>query len=412
VRLRALAAVTIAAATLGACVDRPSPFATPRGSAIAMAPTPQFGQGVDPMPSIAANPAPVAPGGAPGATAALDTIPQPGVQLKFEPWYVTDPMANDVVAMTWLAPDGWVAEGGVQWLHEWRVLAQLHTHVSDPTTGLAIEWLPLQNFIFFEPVAGLPPPPIGGNYQGKAYVPPPNDPLQFVADMWMSGPLAHLQGARVTKLDQVPAVADEFVRSYGGPATSNAFRIRYEFTTASGALWEEDVFFAWLFPAGDLPILWFVNFAYTVRAPAGMIDANAGIVSTVVSSRTTTPEWEGTYRLVNQLFTERIQQQLADTRAFGELLNQYRNESQALQAQVVAERQASQDRIAELRANTLAGVDNYVNPYDRSVVQLPSTWSSYWVNDKGEYIVSDTIGFDPNSVPNIGVWQQLQVRNP
>jgi hypothetical protein len=143
-----------------------------------------------------------------------------------------------------------------------------------------------------------------------------------------------------------------------------------------------------------------------------MIDANAGVISTVISSRTTTPEWEATYRLVNQLFTERIQQQLADTRAFGELLNQYRNESQALQAQVTAERQASQDRIAELRGNTLAGIDNYVNPYDQSVVQLPSTWSTYWVNDQGEYIVSDTVGFDPNSVPNIGVWQQLQPRNP
>ena len=333
--------------------------------------------------------------------------PQAGNVIKFEPWFVTDPMADNVTAMTWLAPDGWLAEGSVQWWPEWRRLAFLQTRISDPVSGIMIEWLPVQDFIWFDPPAGLPPPPIGGNYQGKAYVPPAADATQFVSDFWMPGMLSHLQGAAVVRIDQVPAVADEFVRQFGGEATASAFRIRYQYNQ-NGQAWEEDVFFAWLFAGAQQPILWYVNFAYTVRAPAGILDANAGIISSIVASRVTTPQWEATYRLVGQLFTQGIQQQMADTAAFGRALQQYRAETQALQEQVVAERLASQDRIAELRGQSLQGIQSLINPFDQTVVQLPQDWNTYWVNQVGEYIVAADQNFDPNNFPALGQWQQLR----
>jgi hypothetical protein len=317
-------------------------------------------------------------------------------------------MAENATAMTFLAPAGWQADGSVVWLPEWRRMAHLQTRVSDPQTGLTIEWLPSQDFIFFQPLEGLPPPPIGGNYQGKAYVPPPSDPAQFVADFWMPGMLAHLRNATLVRVDQVPQVADEFVRQYGGAANAAAFRMRYEFTGDDGQIWEEDVFFAWLFAAGELPLLWYVNFAYTVRAPKGAIDANAATVSTVVSSRNTTPEWEAVYRLCQQLFTQRIQQQMADTAAFGRLLTEHRAESQALQQQVVAERQASQDRIADMRGEVLAGVETFIDPVAQQYVQLPAGHAT-WVNDRGQYLSSDQPGFDPTRDLG-GTWTMLQPR--
>jgi len=333
---------------------------------------------------------------------------QAGNAIKFEPWFVTDPMVDNVTALTWLAPDGWLGEGSVQWWHEWSRLTFLQTRIVDPTSGLTIEWLPTQNFIWFDPLPRLPPPPIGGNYQGQAYVPPPTDPLQFVAEFWMPGMLSHLRGATVARVDQVPAVADEFVRQYGGPATASAFKIRYQYNQ-DGQPWEEDVSFAWLISGlQPPPILWQNAFAYSVRAPAGMLDQNAGIVSTIVSSRTTTPRWEGSYLVVRQLFAQRIQQQLADTAALGRLLAEHRAEAQALQEQVTQERLASQDRIATMRGEVLAGIQNLTNPYDNTIVQMPADWNTYWVNQQGEYIVSDQQNFDPNQVPQLGTWQRLQ----
>ena len=54
---------------------------------------------------------------------------------------------------------------------EWSRLAFLQTRLSDPVTGTAIEWLPIQDFIWFPAPSGLDAP-VGGNYRGKAYVSP------------------------------------------------------------------------------------------------------------------------------------------------------------------------------------------------------------------------------------------------
>ncbi len=98
-----------------------------------------------------------------------------------------------------------------------------------------------------------------------------------------------------------------------------------------------------------------------------------------------------------------------DTVAFGQALAQHRAEIQALQAQVTAERQASQDRIADLNGQILAGVDTYVDPVNGGFVQLPVGFDDYWVNDRGQYLTA-AVGFDPNSL-NDGTWQRLQPRD-
>lgn len=93
--------------------------------------------------------------------------------------------------------------------------------------------------------------------------------------------------------------------------------------------------------------------------------------------------------------------------AFGRLLSEHRAESAAIQQQVSDERQASQDRIAELRQESLGGVETYVDPVNQGLVQLPVGWNEYWSNPRGEYLTTDTPGFDPDQFDNQG-WQRLQ----
>ncbi len=345
-----------------------------------------------------------APGGAAGSTGAA--VGQRSM-ARFARVAFRDPAAGNVEAIVVLVPDGWQAAGAVQWLPDWSRLAFLQTRIADPATGLAIEWLPIQDFIWFQAPAGFQAP-IGGNYQGKAYVPPITDPLQFVAQHWMPGVLAHLQSAQVVSVVQVPAIADEFKRGFGGPAQAFAYRIRYAYVSG-GQAWEEDVSFALLYSESPSITSWYVNFAYAVRAPAGQIDRSGGVISTAVASRTSTPEWEASFRLVQQLFRQGLQQQMADTAAFGRMLTQYRAESAALQAQVTQERQASQDRIADLQREVLGGVQTYVDPVNRTLVQLPVGWNEYWVNQRGEYLASDQPGFNPNTL-NDGSWLRLATR--
>jgi hypothetical protein len=330
-----------------------------------------------------------------------------GQLLRFTPQVVFDPAAGNIAAMTYLLPDGWQTRAGVQWLPEWVRGSFLQTSVFDPSTGIGIDFLPIQNFIWFQAPAGLEAP-IGGNYQGKAYVPPITDPVQFVSQFWMPGALSHLQNARLANVAEVPAIAEEYVRQFGGTAEAHAYRLRYEYQQ-DGVSWEQDVSFALLFSPTPTITSWFVDFAYTVRAPRGELDRNAGIISTVVASRVTTPEWEGIARLVQQLFYQGIQQQMADTAALGRTLAAHRAESAALQAQVTQERQASQDRIADLRREVLGGVETYNDPVNRVPVQLPVGFNEYWVNERGEYLTSGQAGFNPNTL-NDGFWQRLERR--
>jgi hypothetical protein len=350
-----------------------------------------------PVTAVEPSPTSVAP------PTTVPTVATPDL-VRFTPNVFLDPMSDGAPAISVLVPEGWTASGSVQWLPYWSRLAFLQTHVADPASGVSLDWLPIQDFVFFPEPAGFDVP-IGGNYQGKAYVPPITDPAAFVRDFWMPTDLPDLQQATLVSVVEVPEAAAEFVAAFGGPAEAHAYRLRYAYEV-NGRAWERDVSFALLFTGDASFTSWFVNFASTVSGPAGAIDAQASVLSSIYASRITTPEWEGNYRLVQRLFYRGLQQQMADTVAFGKLLAQYRAESQALQAQVTAERQASQDHQAEVFRETLVGVQTYVDPVNGTLVQLPVDWNQYWVNTEGEYLAVDQPGFDPNSLDD-GTWQPL-----
>ncbi|MEI7547281.1 MAG: hypothetical protein WCK21_04385, partial [Actinomycetota bacterium] len=200
--------------------------------------------------------------------------------------------------------------------------------------------------------------------------------------------------------------AQAFVKGFGAAADAHGWRLRYAYQH-NGHPWERDVSFAILVSAGPQVTSWYVNFAHTEDGPAGSLDTNAGVISTVVASRISTPEWEGIRQMCIKLFVKGIQQQMADTVRFGQLLAQYRAESQQLQQQIIDERWAQQDYQAQVNGQILEGTQTYTDPNDQTMVQLPSTWDTYWVNQNGEYVVVDDPNFDPNSM-NDGTWHQLQ----
>ena len=340
---------------------------------------------------------PAAPGGGSGVQS-----------IRFRVASFADPASNGVTAFKVLVPQGWQASGSVQWLPLWSRLAFVQTEVTDPATGISVDWLPIQDFIWFPAPAGLNTP-VGGNYQGKAYAPPITDPADFVRQFWMPNALSDLQGARLESVVEVPATAQEFLRQFAGPGVAHAYRLRYAYSR-NGQPWERDVSFALLFSGPSNLMSWYVNFAHTESAPQGLLDRNAGVISTVIASRNTTPEWEANYRLVGELFRKGLQQQLANDVAFGQLLTQYRSESARLQQQVTAERQASEDHQAQLEREILGGVQTYNDPVNNGLVELPVGWKTYWENANGEYVAVDQPGFDPNTL-NDGTWQRLTPRS-
>jgi hypothetical protein len=66
------------------------------------------------------------------------------------------------------------------------------------------------------------------------------------------------------------------------------------------------------------------------------------------------------------------------------------------------------DRINQQFSDYMRGVDRYSD--GESQIQLPSGYSSAWVNDKGEYILTDTEGWNPGT-EFMGNWKQLEKSN-
>jgi len=57
----------------------------------------------------------------------------------------------------------------------------------------------------------------------------------------------------------------------------------------------------------------------------------------------------------------------------------------------------------------MRGVETYQNPSTGETVDLDNNYGHAWVNNRGEYMLSDQAGFDPNAVPGkTQNWTQLQ----
>jgi hypothetical protein len=114
---------------------------------------------------------------------------------------------------------------------------------------------------------------------------------------------------------------------------------------------------------------------------------------------------------VKQLQRQGLQQQMADTAAFGRKLQDYTAHIRQLGQQMHEERMKSFDRIAESQREYLGGVETYNDPYQRQAVYMPAGYKEYWVNQKGEVVLSEQAGYNPN-VGDVNDWRKMERRDP
>jgi hypothetical protein len=327
--------------------------------------------------------------------------------VKFSRGVVRDPAAENREAFVFPLPDGWQSEGQIVWQHDRSILTNILVKVSDPKTGTAIEYLPCENFIWFPPMYSIQP---GQNYQGKIYLSPVTDPAQFIQVFWSPQSLSHLRGLRPVRVQELPGLSAEFLRQFGGPGEAHAYRLRYEYDR-QGQRWEEDVQLGLLFAGSQQLMSWYVNYAVAVRAPKGQLDRQMPIISAVLGNAKSPPEWAAYRQIVLRHFYQGQNQQIRDTAAFAQKASQYRAEMDEIRRQVVEDRMASQDRIAGYRREILGGVETYQDPYQNERVELPAGYKDYWVNDRGEYLMSEQTGFDPNQGTTAN-WKRLERKEP
>ena len=127
-------------------------------------------------------------------------------------------------------------------------------------------------------------------------------------------------------------------------------------------------------------------------APRGQLDRQARLFATMITSTRPNPQYQAAVaQFLNNV--GRIQQQAAMDRQ-----RIWREAQQSISSsiqQTYAQNQAVQDRMAEQFGQAIRGVETYIDPRSNERVELVGGYTSAWSNGKGEYILSDTPGFNP-----------------
>ena len=324
--------------------------------------------------------------------------------LRFTRVSVKDPGINNIEAVSFLIPVGWETEGGVQWFPDYSILANLLMRINDPQTGAEIEFLPVQNFTYLTQMV-IPMQPVT-NYLGNILWEPITDVSQFIQVFYMPEALKHLQGATIMDSEELPELAAEVARSVGGQSQVKSARVRFEYQLA-GHQWEEYVYCNLVYTNWQMGTLWSVHSAYSFRAPKGQLDRLIPLMSTTVNSARLSPEWYGGYMYVQRLFLNRMNQSIQNAAAISETITRNSEEIRRMFSESYRLASESQDRISQSFSEYIRDVETYKNPYEDRPVQLPSGYRDAWVNQHGEYILSNDSGYNPN-VGDTAEWRRMQ----
>jgi hypothetical protein len=327
--------------------------------------------------------------------------------LKFTRLSVKDPGMNNIEAISFLIPAGWKAEGGVRWFPDYSILVNLLMRITDPQTGAAIEFLPLQNFTWLRQMV-VPMTP-GTNYLGNILWQPITDVKKFIRIFYMPQTLQHLQGGRIVGSEDLPMVAAEVARTLGGHSMVKSARVRYEYQH-NGRPWEELVTCTLVYTNWQMGTIWSAHSAYAFRAPKGRLGRLMPMMNTTVSTARLSPDWYGGYMYVQKLFQNRMNQSIKNAAALSATITRNSEEIRRMSSESYRKASESQDRINQSFSEYIRGVETYKNPYEGRSVQLPSGYEGAWVNARGEYVLSNDAGYDPN-VGDTSEWRRMNRRD-
>ena len=324
-----------------------------------------------------------------------------------------------------LVPAGWRIEGSVIWKNGAADPAAPWIKLMGPA-GREIGILPPTTFVWNPQLLGARYHP-GSFYQGTEVQPPMLGPAQCIKSIIIPRYRRNLDNADVVKQEPLPELAQAGRLKYPQPgykdAVFQAGKLRFEYVE-NGAPMEEDVYVltaAVPFRAGQTAgTLWQPDEVRYSKAPKGTLDAQLPLFETATFSlRPNLPWWARVQEVSEELgrlqaqtsgsaAAQRMQQQAAAAdRLYTERkLAQNGNPISDALMRRYQSRQAVMDRVNQALAPA-SRVEMYRNPASGENIELPSGYSAGWVNKNGDYLVTGSLEYDPNSGSN-GGWARLE----
>jgi hypothetical protein len=150
------------------------------------------------------------------------------------------------------------------------------------------------------------------------------------------------------------------------------------------------------------------EFLFGLGAPAGKLAANEKLFRAILGSVRVDPEWQGR---VTQVQANIQAAQVKGAADRSRIIAKSAEDIRQIQNETYQRRQESQDRVSEKWSQTIRGVETFRNPSTGETVELSNRYGNAWSNGKGEYVLTESPSFNPNTVSNEN-WTQLTPVEP
>jgi len=152
-------------------------------------------------------------------------------------------------------------------------------------------------------------------------------------------------------------------------------------------------------------VVWAMNGLFACKAEKGKLEACRKIAETVTTSSTVTKPFLNRLLQIIQLLSDQVYAQIYAAGQISRVISQTNDQMIANIDASYKQTQAAADQSSNQFSDYMRGVDRYSD--GGSEIQLPSGYDHAWINDRGEYILTNTAGWDPGTDFS-GNWKQLE----
>jgi hypothetical protein len=347
----------------------------------------------------------------PSSSGKVTTLPPSKLGgLRFSRYSIVDDAAMiGGESFTALIPADWRVEGGVTWRIHPAVPASLALRFSNSNRTEVVETYPTIPFISAE--GGIPLYPPGSSYLGYEVADPVEDPGAYVRQVILPRFRRNILVPQIAGVEDLVKVSDLLGENSKEPGLEKKFhaaRVRFEYDE-NGRAMQEDFYcvMALAYAPNIHTTFWGPERTYSFKAEKGKLDARTRIFQTVISSVRPNLEWYNRYVQLVQVLSQSPLEGIKRVSELSHFIPRTTDEITDLRRQACERQQSGQERINARFAQYIRGVEEYHNPADNRIIQLPAGYSQVWTSTSGDYVLSEDSNFNPNTGSS-KEWQPLE----
>ncbi len=347
---------------------------------------------------------------------------------------VTDPGMNNIVASTFLVPEGWEVKGGLSRPSpQYFSMAYLLDIAFAAPDGRQIRFLPSLSFEFGNSYNAQPFSPTSN---GNMYLPLPSSPGQWVLDMAQRSPDPEVSNLRLVSENVEPDITKLLQQqnqyTYQSVQQLNAMGmqtgISSNFDTQAtvvvlqydkgGKALEESILIAWQYYVNYIQDqmsggYWGINFMYSLSGPVGTNYLNDPQLAAIAQSNRPNPVWVNEmnkhYAAMARIRSKGAADRQRQNAAAQQKLSQTLSETNDIIAGGWAKRNAIQQTGHSSYIDSIHEVTPYTIPSGETV-KLPSFYDNVYTDNNGRYILANDAFYNPNqdAAVNNQDWVRIQ----